>query len=82
MKVTDYICTVIIKHPETLHNLRAIVDAVDNNKMEGFEIDRGRINRWAYIEDAHKYFKIILLSDGTFLNAYPDGRYTQQKRKE
>ncbi len=35
MNVTNYFVTVLLeKHPETLRNLRTIIDAVDSGNME------------------------------------------------
>lgn len=82
MKVTNYFVTVLLeKHPETLRNLRAIIDAVDSGKMEGYEVESsGRIRRWVYIPDEKKYFRIVFLPDQkTVLNAFPDSRYKRSK---
>lgn len=81
MNVTNYFVTVLLeKHPETLRNLRAIIDAVDSGNMEGYTVESsGRIRRWVYIADAKKYFRIVFLSDGkTVLNAFPDSRYKKE----
>lgn len=76
MQVTNYFVIVLLKkHPETLRNLRAIVEAVDNGNLEGYTVESSnRIRRWVYVTEAEQYFRIVFLADGkTVLNAFPGG---------
>ena len=78
MRVTNYFLIVLLKkHPETLQNLRAIVEAVDTGNLEGYQVESsGRIRQWVYIANAKQYFRIVFLADHrTVLNAFPDSRY-------
>jgi len=41
----------------------------------------GRIKRWAFIEEAGKYLRVILLNDGdTVHNAFFDRGYKERKK--
>ena len=78
MRVTNYFLIALLKkHPETLQNLRAIVETVDTGNLEGYQVESsGRIRQWAYIADAKQCFRIVFLTDyRTVLNAFPDSRY-------
>ena len=40
----------------------------------------GRIKKWAYINEAEKYLRVILLEDGlTIHNAFFDGRFKESE---
>lgn len=81
MEVTNYIFRVITKHPETLRNFRALVEAIDNNKFEGYHVEQsGRIRRWVYIEEKNQYFRVVFLPDGkTVFNIFANSGNARKK---
>ncbi|HKK17887.1 MAG TPA: hypothetical protein VJ952_04320 [Opitutales bacterium] len=52
-----------------------ILQAVNHPVEEAIQSD-GRIRRWAWVEGAEKYLRVILLEDGkTIHNAFYDRRF-------
>ena len=57
-----------------------IMEVIDNAIETIIQTD-GRFKKWAFIKDAGRYLRVILLKDGeTVHNAFFDRGYTEKRR--
>ena len=77
MKTTKYFDHVRKRPDRAIITEVWIIEVIDN-AIETRIQDDGRIKKWAFIKDAEKYLRVILLEDGeTVHNAFFDRGYTE-----
>ena len=80
MKATDYFYHVR-KRPDRAIITDAWIKEVIDNAIETSVQTDGRIKKWAFIKDAGRYLRVILLEDGeTVHNAFFDRGYMEKRR--
>lgn len=77
MKFTQYFLYTRQRSDRKHIKLEWIEQAVHDPVKSYIQTD-GRIRKWAYIDEAQKYLRVILLEDGsTIHNAFFDGRFKE-----
>ena len=77
MKTTNYFNHVRKRPDRAIITEAWIIEVIDNALETRIQND-GRIKKWAFIKDAGKYLRVILLEDGeTVHNAFFDRGYTE-----
>jgi hypothetical protein len=77
MKTTKYFDHVRKRPDRAIITEAWIIEVIDNATETRIQ-DDGRIKKWAFIKDAGKYLRVILLEDGeTVHNAFFDRGYTE-----
>jgi len=77
MKTTNYFNHVRNRPDRAIITDAWIIEVIDNALETRIQND-GRIKKWAFIKDAGKYLRVILLEDGeTVHNAFFDRGYTE-----
>jgi len=77
MKTTNYFNHVRKRPDRAIITNAWIIEVIDNALETRIQND-GRIKKWAFIKDAGKYLRVILLEDGeTVHNAFFDRGYTE-----
>ena len=80
MKTTNYFNHVRKRPDRAIITNAWIIEVIDNALETRIQND-GRIKKWAFIKDAGKYLRVILLEDGeTVHNAFFDRGYTETKK--
>ena len=75
MKFTQYFLATQLREDRKNIKLEWIEYVFNNPVIEEIQID-GRIKRWAFIEEANKYLRIIILDDKeTVHNAFFDRNF-------
>ena len=78
MKYTQYFIHTRIR-PDRAYIKDEWIEQVINNPVRSEIQSDGRIRKWAKIEDAGKYLRVILLEDGeTVHNAFFDGNFREK----
>lgn len=78
MKYTQYFIHTR-KRPDRAYIKDEWIEQVINNPVRSEIQSDGRIRKWAKIEDAGKYLRVILLEDGeTVHNAFFDGNFREK----
>ncbi len=78
MKYTQYFIHTR-KRPDRAYIKDEWIEQVINNPVRSEIQSDGRIKKWAKIEDAGKYLRVILLEDGeTVHNAFFDGNFREE----
>ncbi len=79
-KGTDYFYHVRKRPDRAIITDARIKEVIDNAIETSVQTD-GRIKKWAFIKDAGRYLRVILLEDGeTVHNAFFDRGYTEKRR--
>jgi hypothetical protein len=78
MKTTKYFDHVR-RRPDRAMITDAWISEVVDNPIETLVQTDGRFKKWAFIKDAERYLRVILLEDGeTIHNAFFDRGYTEK----
>ncbi len=78
MKYTQYFIHTR-KRPDRAYIKDEWIEQVINNPVRSEIQSDGRIKKWAKIEDAGKYLRVILLEDGEMVhNAFFDGNFREE----
>lgn len=78
MKYTQYFIHTR-KRPDRAYIKDEWIEQVINNPVRSEIQSDGRIKKWAKIEDAGKYLRVILLEDGeTVHNAFFDRKFSEE----
>jgi len=78
MKYTQYFIHTR-KRPDRAYIKDEWIEEVINNPIRSEVQSDGRIKKWAKIEDAGKYLRVILLEDGeTIHNAFFDRKFKEE----
>ena len=77
MKTTEYFGHVRKRPDRAIITEAWIIEVIDNATETRIQ-DDGRIKKWAFIKEANRYLRVILLEDGeTVHNAFFDRNYTE-----
>ena len=80
MKTTNYYDHVRKRPDRAIITEAWIIEVIDNAIETRVQSD-GRIKKWAFIKEAGKYLRVILLEDGeTVHNAFFDRGYTETEK--
>ena len=78
MKTTKYFDYVRKRPDRAMITDDWIEEVIDNPIETGVQAD-GRLKKWAFVKDAGKYLRVILLEDGiTVHNAFFDRGFTEK----
>jgi hypothetical protein len=80
VKTTEYFSHVRKRPDRAIITDEWIKEVIDNPTETRVQAD-GRFKKWAFIKDAGRFLRVILLEDGeTVHNAFFDRGYTEKRR--